>query len=162
MKKERKENSFIKQPYYKGGDKALKEFINTHILYPKISEINKIEGDVQIRYDINHKGDVTDTKIIWGLDDGCNEEAIRVVKLLKFIVPKTPRHLKVTFHKNMRIHFSLNKVHVLPIQSDEVYADQKNAEIKDIQFFYTLKTNETKHPEKVNNKLLSYNYIVKI
>ena len=109
MKKERKDDSFIKQAYYKGGDTALKEFISQNLIYPEISKKNKIEGDVHIRMDISHKGHVIDTKIIAGLDDACNEEAIRVVKLLQYTVPKSPRHLKITHHKNIRIHFRLNQ-----------------------------------------------------
>ena len=64
MKKERKEDSFIKQPYFNGGDKALKDFINSNLVYPELARINKVEGDVNIRYEINHKGDVTEVKII--------------------------------------------------------------------------------------------------
>lgn len=107
MKKERKEEQFIKQPYYKGGNKALQEFIAGHLKYPPTSLKNKMEGDVHIRYAINHKGIVTDINIIGGLDEACNEEASRVVRLLRFEVPKTPRNMKVTFHKTIRIHFRL-------------------------------------------------------
>jgi protein TonB len=46
---------------------------------------------------------------VGGLDDACNNEAIRVVKLLKFVVPKNPRHLKITFHKNITIHFRIQE-----------------------------------------------------
>ena len=42
MKKERKEDSFIKQPYYKGGDKMLNTFINENLKYPEISKIKII------------------------------------------------------------------------------------------------------------------------
>lgn len=111
MKKERKDDSFLKQAYYKGGDTALKEFISQNLKYPESSKKNKIEGDVHIRMDISHKGLVIDTKIIVGLDDACNEEAIRVVKLLQYIVPKSPRRLKVTYHKSIRIHFRLSQPH---------------------------------------------------
>lgn len=114
MKKERKEESFIKQPFYKGGDKAIQVFIASHLKYPGVSLKNAVEGDVQIRYTINHKGEVIDTHIIGGLDEACNEEAVRVVRLLKFEVPKTPRKIKVLFHKNIRIHFRLPTTKPLP------------------------------------------------
>jgi protein TonB len=107
MKKEKKEDQFIKQPFYKGGNKALQEFIASQLKYPPTSLKNKVEGDVHIRYAINHKGIVTDTHIIGGLDDACNDEAARVVSLLRFEVPKTPRNMRVIFHKTIRIHFRL-------------------------------------------------------
>lgn len=105
MKKERKDDSFIKQPFYKGGEQSLKDFLRKNLVYPSSSLKNQIEGDVHIRYDIDYKGRVIDAKIISGLDKECNEEALRVVRLLTFIVPKNPRGLKVTFHKTIRIHF---------------------------------------------------------
>lgn len=159
MKKERKEDSFIKQPFYKGGDKALRDFVQTHLRYPAQSQANKVEGDVHIRYDINHKGDVTDTKIIGGLDEFCNEEATRVVKMLKFIVPKTPRHLKVTFHKNIRIHFHIHEMkteYPKPIQTQELTTNQN------IQISYTVVSNSAKPEVKKENSPLSYNYVVRI
>ncbi|MBK9734881.1 MAG: energy transducer TonB [Saprospiraceae bacterium] len=158
MKKERKEDSFIKQPYYLGGDKELKEFVTSNLVYPELSQINKIEGFVNIRYDINHIGDVIDAKIVSGLDDACNDEAIRIVKMLKFVVPKTPRNLKVTFHKNIRIHFNLHHIptsidmpQVIPQQPDNA-----------IQISYTLVSNQAKLVTNQETKSPNYSYIVKI
>jgi protein TonB len=159
MKKERKEDSFIKQPFYKGGDKALRDFVQTHLRYPAQSQANKVEGDVHIRYDINHKGDVTDTKVIGGLDEFCNEEATRVVKMLKFIVPKTPRHLKVTFHKNIRIHFHIHETKVQtanPIHSQSLPSNQG------MQINYTVVTTQVKSTVEKENSPTSYNYVVRI
>lgn len=133
MKKEKKEDSFIKQPYYKGGDKALSNFINQNLIYPESSKANKIEGDVHIRIDINHKGAVIDAKIIGGLDDACNEEALRVVKLLKYEVPKTPRHIKVTFHKNLRIHFHIQSAQ-LPVHPN----NDSTEHIQQVQNHYNI------------------------
>ncbi len=159
MKKERKEDSFIKQPFYKGGDKALEKFIQEHLLYPEKSRLNKIEGDVHIRYDINHKGDVIDTKIIGGLDDLCNEEAIRVVKLLKFIVPKTPRNLKVTFHKTLRIHFKLNEVQQISYQT----AENKQPPVAGaMQISYSIVSDATKSTPAPEKTAVTYSYMVKM
>lgn len=61
-----------------------------------------------MRYDIDFKGNVVDAKILAGLGHGCDEEALRLVKLLKFDVQKT-RGLRVLYHKNIQIHFRLPK-----------------------------------------------------
>ena len=42
--------------------------------------------------------------MLQGLGHGCDEEACRVVRLLKFDVPKN-RNLKVTFHQKLRVQF---------------------------------------------------------
>lgn len=125
MKKETREDSFIRQPYYDGGDKAMIDYIVNNLKYPTASLATKVEGDVHLRYDIDNKGKVTEVKIISGLDQHCNEEAIRVIKLLQFVVPKNPRKMRMTFHKKIRIHFSPKPVaqpvtdieHIEPQQS---------------------------------------------
>ena len=112
-----------------------------------------------MRYEINYKGDVTDVKIIGGLDDSCNEEAIRVVKLFKFVVPKNPRGIKVTFHKNIRIHFRLNQV----VQTTSVDAPtplnspQLN---QNMQLNYTIVTTPKIENQPETPKINTYQYTI--
>lgn len=108
MKKEKKDEQFLKKPFYKGGDAALRAFIASELKYPESARLLGISGSVPLRYDINHKGEVVQVHLISSLHPDCDAEAIRVVKLLRFEVPKTPRNLRVIFHKNIRIHFHLN------------------------------------------------------
>ncbi len=109
MKKERKGKSFIKGPVYEGGTAAMKTFVRTHQKYPKAALDNKIEGRVRVRYKINYQGKVVEAKVISGLGHGCDKEAIRVVKLLQFNVPKN-RGVRVHFFKTITINFKLPKV----------------------------------------------------
>lgn len=106
MKKEKKGQHFIKKPYYEGGMSAMKVFIKQNLSYPEKAKAKKVEGTVYVRYTINYKGKVIDTKIISGIGYGCDEEAIRLVKLLEFNVPRN-RNLKAVFHKSLQIHFRL-------------------------------------------------------
>lgn len=110
MKKERKEDSFIRKPFFKGGAKAMNAFIQSQLRYPADVTI-PVEGTVIVRYDIDHQGNVTDARVIKSLGSSFDEEALRVVRMLHFEVPKTPRKLKVLFHKDIQIHF---KPHALP------------------------------------------------
>jgi len=109
LKKERKEDSFIKNPYYKGGNQALSAFIQANLVYPVNAEI-PIEGTVIVKYDVDHLGIVVDARVIKSLGSAFDDEALRVVRLLKFEVPKTPRKLKVIFHKDIQIHFKPNTI----------------------------------------------------
>lgn len=108
MHKERKGKHFIKNPFYEGGLKAMREFISQNKKYPKEALKEKIEGTVVIKYTINYKGKVIDTKVLKSLGYGCDEEAQRVIKLMKFEAPKN-RGIKVKFFKNIQIHFRLPK-----------------------------------------------------
>ena len=109
MQKEKKDKHFIQKPVYKGGKKNLKDFITKALKYPEAALNEKIEGTVVIKYTVNHLGKVIDSKVISGIGHGCDEEAQRVVGLLRFDVPKT-RGLKVLHHLNIQIHFRLPKV----------------------------------------------------
>lgn len=156
MKKERKDESFIKNPYYKDGDKALKAFVAANLKYPKSVLEGKIKGKVHLKYSIDTQGNVMDVRIIGGLDEACNAEAIRVVKLLKFVVPKNPKKLKIVFHKNITIHFKLKsqvQKKTLPIQPASPIVGQ---------FQYALVKAKVDTPViKEKPKAVIYNYTIK-
>jgi protein TonB len=104
---EKKNKQFVKKPFYKGGSLAFNKFIADNIKYPEEALKNNIEGTVLLRYSINYKGVVEDVKVIKSLGYGCDKEAIRLIKLLKFEVPKEPRKLKVLFNKETKMFFKL-------------------------------------------------------
>jgi Gram-negative bacterial TonB protein C-terminal len=104
MKKERKKEQFIQQPIYVGGDKAMTTFIYQHLKIPNEALLNNVEGIVFLEFGIDFKGNVIETRVIKGLGFGCDVEAVRVVKLLKFDMGKYPG-MKIIFHKKAKIQF---------------------------------------------------------
>lgn len=84
----------------------MSSFINANIQYPEEAKKNNIEGTVYFKIKINQRGNVIDTKIISGLGYGCDTEATRVIRLLKFIVPKN-RLNHLYFNKHLQVHFRL-------------------------------------------------------
>ena len=151
MAKERKDKHFIKKPKYPGGPSAMRKFIRENLKYPKEAQENKIEGTVTIKYDIDYKGKVIDTHIISGLGFGCDEEADRLVRLLKFEVPRT-RGVRVLFHKELHVHFRLPKKKKVPQQIGYQYVvtkPKKQAPVEKSRpssgsYHYTLKINQPK------------------
>lgn len=149
MKKEKKDKDFVHRAYYPGGGAALKAFLKNEIRYPKEAEENDIEGTVHIEFQINHKGEVISSKILSSLGYGCDEEAERLVRLLKFEVNKT-RKLKVTFRKKLNIHFRK------PKQKQKKPMDSAR---KQVNIQYTIiPTTKEKPDSKINP---SYNYTIK-
>ena len=144
MQRERKEKSFVKKPIYEGGANAMRAFVKKNLKYPKEAFKNKIEGTVYLKYTIDYQGNVIDTHVISGLGHGCDEEAKRIVKMLKFKVPKN-RKIKVTFHKNIQIHFKLPKKTEKPTQQ---------------QITYTLVKKEQKEKPSTLQKSNSYTYTI--
>jgi len=150
MSKERKDDHFIKKPIYVGGTTAFKKFIKDNLKYPKEAFEKKVEGTVLVRYDIDYKGRVTDAKVKKGIGHGCDEEAMRVIKLLKFEVPKGPRKLRVSFHKENKINFKLPKAKVKAPK--KAVTPTKTA----VTYSYVPK----KKPAQEKPKKRSYNYII--
>ena len=109
VKKEKKDKHFIKKPIYPGGTTAFQKFIRENLRYPKEALEKRIEGTVRVRYEIDYKGNVVNGKVLAGIGHGCDEEAIRLVKLLKFEVPPL-RKGKVSFHKTTNVNFKLKKI----------------------------------------------------
>jgi len=105
-----KEKRFIKKSIYPGGNEALKKFIKTHLKYPKEALENKIEGDVFLRFKVNPLGQVFDVHIINGIGYGCDEEAVRLIKTLKY-TELLNRKINVTTNKIIAIKCRLPKNH---------------------------------------------------
>lgn len=101
MKKQKK---FIQTPQYPGGRKALGEFIISNLKYPEKASENNIEGVVVVVIDINEKGNVIRTRVKKKLGYGCDDEAQRVSKLLKFKSVKN-RKVRVTAHRTINFNF---------------------------------------------------------
>ncbi|MGB5031733.1 MAG: energy transducer TonB, partial [Saprospiraceae bacterium] len=67
MKKPIHPKKFLPTLTYEGGDKKLFQFITNHLKYPLEAIENKIEGTVIVKYEINYKGHITQTKVISGI-----------------------------------------------------------------------------------------------
>jgi len=68
-------------PEYQGGQKALGKFLASRLRYPVRARENKIQGKVYIGFVVEKNGSLSDFKVIRGIGGGCDEEAIRVLKL---------------------------------------------------------------------------------
>ena len=128
---------------------AFKKFISENLKYPEEAIKNKIEGTVVIKYAIDYQGKVKDVKVIKGLGYGCDEEAIRVIKKLRFEIPKEPRKLRVLFHKENKLFFKL----------PDIKSTQKT-ETKSFQ--YTVITPKKDEVKKDDNTPKRYHYTINI
>jgi TonB family protein len=99
---------FLKMPTLGSEKGLLKKIIKENIQYPEQAKENNIEGDVILSYKVNNQGEVTECKIIKSLGYGCDEEAIRLVKILKYEAVKN-RGVKVTTNNRIKIPFRLDK-----------------------------------------------------
>lgn len=159
MKKQRKDKHFVKNAFYKGGNKAMEKFISEHLTYPKTALENKIHGTIHIKYDVNHRGKVFKVKRLNTLGYGCDEEAERVVKLLQFEVPKA-RGLRLIFHKEIHIHFNINNNES---QNENENENQKAEEVMQefiLEYSITKSKNEKVEDKRIDDNSSDYNYTV--
>lgn len=119
MEKDRKKTKFIHQPEYPGGPKELTRFIYENLRYPAAALEANAEGTVLVEYDIDYLGNVMTTKVLHSVGHGCDEEASRVVRLLKFDVPKN-RGVHVVFHQKVRVQFKKPKPQPAPAPNMQV------------------------------------------
>ncbi|MEO8793841.1 MAG: energy transducer TonB [Daejeonella sp.] len=67
-------------PEFPGGQKALAKYLGFNLKYPAAARENNTQGKVYISFVIEKNGQLTDFKIIKGIGNGCDTEALRVLK----------------------------------------------------------------------------------
>jgi len=94
-------------PYYPGGDSARIKFLAENIVYPQAVKEKGIQGTVYVTFVVYENGHVEDVRVLRGIGDGCDEEAVRVVKLMPDWIPGQQNDKNVRVQYNMPIRFSL-------------------------------------------------------
>ncbi|TGE28873.1 energy transducer TonB [Hymenobacter metallicola] len=73
--------------YYEGGQEAMYAFIEKELKYPVMARRNRIQGNCIVSFTLNTDGTMSGIKLVKNIGGGCGEEALRVVRLLKFKKP---------------------------------------------------------------------------
>ena len=69
-------------PEFIAGDEAMELLLQLNIRYPDAAREQKIGGTVLVSVVLNEEGQMEDAFIHEGIGGGCNDEALRAVKLL--------------------------------------------------------------------------------
>lgn len=136
----KKERKFLELPRYSGGKEALSKFLKEHLRYPEEALQKGIEGKVVVQFEIDDDGLVHHPVVTHGIGGGCDEEALRLVALL--------RYQKVNNHgKRVRTRSKINISFKLPGQ----------------RLSYTVTSNTKKTTEKPKqNPPVTYSYTITI
>jgi protein TonB len=103
-----KKKKFLALPKYPGGSRAFRLFLTDNQTYPEEALASGIEGDVYVRFRVNDQGNVIEAHVEKGIGHGCDEEALRLVRLLKY-EPVRNRGLRVESSMRTKIPFRLNR-----------------------------------------------------
>ncbi|HNY02243.1 MAG TPA: energy transducer TonB [Bacteroidales bacterium] len=97
---------FLNLPHYPGGNAAYREFITSNLRYPQEALEAGVEGPVVVGYDILDTGVVQSPHILKGIGYGCDEEALRLVGMLRYEKVKN-RGVRVKSTTKTTIRFKL-------------------------------------------------------
>ena len=96
-------------PEFPGGESALENFLKDNIFYPKAARENHIQGTVYITFVVEKDGSLSDIKVLRGIGGGCDEEALRVVKLMPKWIPGKQNGKAVKVQYTLAVRFNPDK-----------------------------------------------------
>jgi len=96
-----------KMPIPIGGFDAFYKRLGKSIKYPTQAKRSGTDGKVFVEFVINEFGEPVNFKIVKGIGSGCDEEAIRVLKLARW-EPGKQRGKPVPVRKVLPVYFKLN------------------------------------------------------
>ena len=100
--------TYVKEmPSFPGGDSERLKFLSKNIRYPQQASENGVHGTVFVSFVVKKDGSLDDVKILQGIGNGCDEEAIRVVKKMPRWNPGYQNGKKVAVLFHMNIDFRL-------------------------------------------------------
>jgi protein TonB len=94
-------------PKFSGGDKELLSFFAQNIVYPEIAKRAGVEGKVILTFVIDKNGEVKDVQVAKGIGAGCDEEAMRVLKIMPRWHPGKQNGKPVLTRINIPVVFKL-------------------------------------------------------
>jgi len=94
-------------PSFPGGDAERKKFLSKHLRYPLYAAEKDIQGNVYIGFIVKKDGSLDNIKILHGIGGGCDEEALRVMRMMPPWKPGYLKGKKVDVLFTMPVYFKL-------------------------------------------------------
>ncbi|WP_353721353.1 TonB family protein [Dyadobacter sp. 676] len=107
----RKEETFIfveQAPQYAGGNEAMAAFLRKNLKYPSQASRAGIQGKVFVQFTVGSDGKIENATAVKGIGFGCDEEAVRVVKMMKDWMPGKQAGVPVRVRFTLPIAFQLD------------------------------------------------------
>ena len=94
-------------PSYANGDESFIKFISENIIYPPLAKKNGIQETVYVTFVVEADGTIANAKVLRGIGGGCDEEALRVIKMMPKWNPGKQDGKNVRVQFNLPIKFKL-------------------------------------------------------
>ncbi len=105
-------------PKYPGGQEALIKYMSTNVKYPENARKNGIQGTVFVSFIVKKDGTVSDARILRGVDEELDKEALRVVNEMPNWNPGKEKGKPVNVQFNLPVAFKLNGEKEKPSQQE--------------------------------------------
>jgi len=94
-------------PQFPGGNEAMMQFIRENLVYPKMAKEVGLQGKVICNFTVGKDGEVYNVNVLRGIGYGCDQEAIRVIKMMPKWMPGKQNGKPVNVKFNLPISFKL-------------------------------------------------------
>ena len=94
-------------PSFPGGTAALMQFLSDNLKYPMMAREANIHGTVFLSFIVSKTGEISDITVLRGIGGGCDEESVRVVKLMPKWEPGKQRGVPVKVRFTLPVKFIL-------------------------------------------------------
>lgn len=94
-------------PEYPGGQDAMIQFIEDNLHYPKQAVKKGVDGSVIVNFIVDKEGHITRAKVLKGIGELCDAEALRMVNSMPDWQPGKQQGVPVNVSINLPINFQL-------------------------------------------------------
>lgn len=94
-------------PMFPGGEKKMMEYVAKNVKYPQLAKEMGTQGRVFVSFVVEKDGSISNVELLRGIGNGCDEEAIRVVKSMPKWNPGLQCGRAVRVSCNLPISFKL-------------------------------------------------------
>lgn len=95
-------------PSFKGGQNALMQFLTSNLRYPDQARADSVQGTVFITFIVEPNGEISDARVLRGVHQTLDEEALRVINKMPPWQPGSNNNQNVRVQFNLPIRFVLN------------------------------------------------------
>ena len=96
-------------PIFPGGEEARLNYLKENLKYPVSARDSNIQGTVYVSFAVEKDGRISDVKVMRGIGGGCDEEAVRVVKMMPKWKPAEQGGKIIKYEYTLPIEFSLER-----------------------------------------------------
>ncbi len=94
-------------PQFPQGPGGLAQFLSTNLQYPAEARRDSVRGTVYVGFVINNKGNVSDVLVLKGIGHGCDEEVVRVIRLMPQWTPGRQDGRNVAVRFSLPVRFEI-------------------------------------------------------